>query len=312
MPRRLAALAAMLTLTATCSSDDGGSPPPGTGGGPAEISGDRPFAVERVTRTFVDATRPTVDPVGPLDSPSRTLVTDLYVPDADGPFPMIVLAHGLSGGRTKFTELAGRWAEAGYLVVVPDFPLTSTGVPDGPRLADYANQPGDLSFLITSVLRLADAPRSPIEGLVDADDIGVAGLSLGGATVYGLVFNTCCRDERIEAAVVMSGVLLPFDGTYDLSAVPLLALHGDADDSIPFERGHEPYDEAAPPKYFVTLRGAGHSPPYEDTTSPHDDTVRDLTIAFWDAYLLDDPEAAERLAAYEPAGRVTVVVEAHH
>lgn len=310
MPRRLLALAAVLALVAACSGDDGSLPSPGTDGDLADVAEDRPYAVERVTRTFVDSTRPTSDPVGPLDSPSRTLVTDLYVPDTDGPVPTIVLAHGLSGGRTKFTELAGQWAEAGYLVVVPDFPLTSAGVPDGPRLADFVNQPGDLSFLITSVVALAGTPDSPVEGRVDAEEIGVAGFSLGAVTVYGLAFNSCCRDERIEAVVAMSGLLLPFDGEYDVAGVPLLVLHGDADTNIPFGRGHDAYEEADPPKFFVTLRGAGHSPPYEDAPSPHDGAVCDLTIDFWDAYLLDDPAAAERLSAYAPEGEGVVVVEA--
>lgn len=309
MPRRLLALAAVLAVAA-CSGDDGSHPPPGTDGDRADVAEDRPYAVRRVTRTFVDSTRPTTDPVGPLDSPSRTLVTDLYVPGGGEPVPMIVLAHGLSGGRTKFTELAGRWAEAGYLVVVPDFPLTSAGVPDGPRLADVANQPGDLSFLITSVVALSGTPDSPVEDRVDADEIGVAGFSLGAVTVYGLAFNSCCRDDRVEAAVVMSGLLLPFDGEYDLSGLPLLVLHGDADTNIPFGRGHDAYEEADPPKFFVTLRGAAHSPPYEDAPSPHDDAVRDLTIDFWDAYLLDDPEAAAHLAAHDPGGEALVSVEA--
>src|SRR4051794_30372650 len=52
------------------------------------------FPVHRITLTFVDQSRKTVDQVGTRSAPSRTLPTDVYVPTGAGPFPLIVHAHG--------------------------------------------------------------------------------------------------------------------------------------------------------------------------------------------------------------------------
>lgn len=308
-------LVALLTLSSLATACGGGEPT-GTGAPAAPTTvttagpeAGRPYPVERVTETFVDTSRSTDDPLHVLDAPERTLVTDVYVPDGDGPFPLVVLAHGNSGARGKFTGLARTWAGAGYVVAVPDFPLTRSGLPGGSRIADYPNQPADVSFVATSVLRLDGERGSPVEGRVDADEIGAAGLSLGGATVYGLTSSSCCRDDRVDAAIVMSGFRPPFDGRA-VAGPPLLAFHGDADTSIPFEQGRWAYDDSQPPKFFVTLEGAPHSPPYEDTPSPFDTAVRELTTDFWDAYLYDDRDALDRLTRYRSDADAPLSIDA--
>ena len=45
------------------------------------------------------------------------------------------------------------------------------------------------------------------------------------------------------------------------------------------------YASMAPPKYFVSLLGAGHAPAYEDTPDPHDGVVIAATLDFWNLYL---------------------------
>ncbi len=42
---------------------------------------------------------------------------------------------------------------AGYVVAAPAFPLTSRNVPGGPNAGDVLNQPADMSFLISSMIR---------------------------------------------------------------------------------------------------------------------------------------------------------------
>lgn len=44
--------------------------------------------------------------------------------------------------------------------------------------------------------------------------------------------------------------------------VPLLVLHGDRDDVIPFEQGRRLFEAANPPKTFYTIRGARHNDTY--------------------------------------------------
>ena len=51
------------------------------------------------------------------------------------------------------------------------------------------------------------------------------------------------------------------------------------------------------PKWFVTLHGAGHSPPYEDADSKWDDVVETTSTDFWLGQLDHDAAALARLNA---------------
>ena len=62
------------------------------------------------TLTLVDTRRPTVDPANAAgNAPARTLRTDVYVPSGKGPFPVVLMAHGIDGSPGKFTQLLGAW-----------------------------------------------------------------------------------------------------------------------------------------------------------------------------------------------------------
>jgi len=259
---------------------------------------------------LIDDSRSTEDPLGVLDSPNRALETDVYLPDVAGAASLIVLAHGLNGNPGKLSDLATAWAAAGYVVAAPLFPLTSDLIEGGPRIPDYVNQPGDVSFVISEMLRLSDEGGSPLFGRVNADSVGVTGLSLGAGTTYGVAFNSCCIDDRIDAVILMSGYRFPLDGDYHLEGVPALWVHGDADSSLPYSDSVEAYESAAPPKILVTLVGGSHSDPFENVADPHDAVVAAVTIDFWDAYLGGDSDAVNRLIAHgDVAGLATVAAE---
>src|SRR5918996_5415002 len=83
------------------------------------------YEVAQLTETFVDTSRPTESASGQGNAPTRTLVTEIRYPQADGPFPLIVLAHGQTGHPDKFSQLMAAWASSGYVVAAPLFPLTS-------------------------------------------------------------------------------------------------------------------------------------------------------------------------------------------
>jgi dienelactone hydrolase len=243
------------------------------------------LAVRRITVTFVDHSRPTVDPAHTRSAPTRTLVTDIYIPAGTGPYPLILHAHGAAGDARKFTILAGAWARHGYVVAIPTFPLTSdtSGGPD--EISDYVNQPADLHFVLDQVLHLAATPGTQLTGKIDTHHIGLSGLSLGGATAYGYGFNTCCHDPRITAVIIMSGIKLPFGNHPYVFDKPILIFHGTADPVINYSTAPPAYASAARPKYFVSLIGAGHAPSYENTPDPHDGVVTAVTLDFWNLYL---------------------------
>jgi dienelactone hydrolase len=251
--------------------------------------------VTRITKTFVDRSRPTDDPEHTRSAATRTLVTDIYIPAGKGPYPLILHAHGADGDARKFTVLAGAWARHGYVVAVPNFPLTRDQSGGSVVIGDYVQQPADLHFVLDQVLHLAATPNTQLTGKIDRQHIGLSGLSLGGATAYGFGFNTCCRDPRIEAVIIMSGIKLPFGDHPYVFDKPILIFHGTSDPTIAYSTAGPVYASAAPPKYFVTLLGAGHAPQYEDTPDPHDGVVIATTLDFWNTYLKDQSVARTRL-----------------
>lgn len=301
-------LAAVLAAVAVLPACGGGADAADTGDGTSDGTARHGSGVERTTttvlgsgdgtyevrqETFTDPSRPTGE------VPGRVLPTDIYVPGGDGPFPLIVHAHGMDGSSAKFSKLLGRWAEQGHVVVAPNFPLTNDAAdPPVSAIADYVNQPADVRFVLDRVLEQT-RPGGPLEGLVATDRIGISGLSLGGATTYPLVFHPCCRDERFSAALLMSALELPFEGgEYDWTLeVPTLAFAGTADTSISYDLQRSTVEKLTGPMWFVTLEGGSHAAPFEDQDSPHDALVEAATAEFWAATLRGDRDALERIAA---------------
>lgn len=275
-------LAACTSTTSSQESSDA------SGGSTASA----PARVERVRLDLVDPSRPAVDPKGARSAPVRALPTDLYLPTGNGPRPLILFAHGFDGDPGKFTKLLHRWAAAGFVVAAPRFPVTATGAGrEGIALAaDYVQQPADVRFVLDELLRGKYAPW------IDARHIGAAGLSLGGGTTWALTENSCCRDRRIDAAIVMDGLQFGFaDGKFGPNRIPLLVYHADGDPSLPYQAARDAYARAVAPKWFVTLFGVMHAQPFEDSPSPADATVERTTTDFWRAQLLGDTRAGTRL-----------------
>jgi hypothetical protein len=114
--------------------------------------------------------------------------------------------------------------------------------------------------------------------------------------VYGLISNTCCLDRRVDAALLMGAVRKTFaNGVYVSQDIPVMLVHGDADTG--YGNSVRAYPELAPPKWFVTLRGGRHGPPFEDDPDDFDRLVRTITTAYWERYLAGDRHAAARIVA---------------
>ena len=299
----------LLVIAGACGDGGGGTAtePPGA----TESSVPARTEVERLTLDLVDASRPTPGGAGLPPAEERQLVTDVYLPAGPGPFPLVVFAHGFDGHPDKFTELFGRWADAGYVVAAPAFPLSNNEVPGEPTVADLASQPGDVSFVIDELLAASTEEASPVFGAVDPERIGVAGLSLGATTTYGVAFNDCCLDERPAAAMVFEGAPLDVDEPSDMArGLPLLIMHAEGDYRVPYTNAVAAYAEAVAPKWLVTLHELAHGQPYEDTPDPADELVVATTTAFWDLYLRGDEAAEARLVdAVTPPGLATLEYE---
>ncbi len=275
------------------------------------------FAVGVRTEAFVDRARPTPANGAYPGSPSRALPTIvLYpargkpggsdrrdAPPASGSFPLVVFSHGSDSNGPTYEPLLRQWAAAGYVVAAPTFPLSSQDAPGGSTIADYPNQPGDVSFVITAMLRLNRDRASHFRGTIDPRHVAVVGHSLGAITTLGVAVNSCCADPRIRAVVSIDGIELPFGtGTFFTGRpLPLLLLHGDADQTIPYASSQRIFADAPSPKYFVTLHGAPHTSFRQATTAaepapPWEPVVVASVTDFLDRYLKGKREALARLS----------------
>ena len=264
--RERAGVLVLLTILSACGGGTASSPPAA-----------EPAAFDVRTETFVDTSR---------GSAPRTLETTIYTPRGGGARPLVVFAHGSGGNPDFYRVLLEAWAASGYMVAAPRLP------------PDRLNQPGDVSFVISELLRL-----HPTQ--VDGQRIGAAGHSAGSMTVLGLGHNSCCLDPRVRAVAVMAADNPPFpDGAYfDGTATPLLVVHGLADPAVPYADGRRIFTDARPPKMMLTVPAsdvpsADHARPFVGTDNrPSPDTrlVVATTIGFFDRYLRDDRQALARV-----------------
>jgi dienelactone hydrolase len=244
------------------------------------------------TETYVDTSRRTV-PVAGAALPSRTLVTTIYRPNGKGPFPLIAFSHGLDGHPEKFTKLFTTWADAGFVIAAPAFPLTNSHAPSpDANVGDLAEQPADVSFVLDKVLALNNEQGSRLFRAIDERKIGAGGLSLGGLTTYKLVYGDCCRDERFDAAAVLDGIRIddPVDGH-----VPLLIAHADRDPTIPYPTAKEVFTAASAPVWFMTFQAPLHSEQWENDVTPFDHIAEQTTLDFWTATLNGRSQAFAKL-----------------
>src|SRR5271165_395436 len=171
-------------------------------------------------------------------SASRELKGRIWLPaDREGaPYPLVIYSHGYMSQYKEGDYLLDFLASHGYVAVSVDFPLSSGGAPGGATLADIANQPGDLSFLIDQMLARSKQPDNMLHGTVDGDRIAAAGLSLGGLTTELVGLDPKLRDPRIRAAISMAGPTQFFTSDYFAGdSIPFMYVAGTADAIVPYK-----------------------------------------------------------------------------
>ena len=320
MPRRWRARLAAAALAASLVGA-GASVAPAVAAAETPAKAPRPkvapigkYAVGVQTRTFVDSTRPTDANGNDAPAvPTRTLKTTIYYPAAGPPteaptenapadakhgrYPLVLFSHGIYATGNAYQDVLKTWASAGYVAAAPNYPLSSADAPGGVNfgrgVADTHNHPADATFVINEVLK-----DKQVGGIIDSKRIGASGHSLGGITTYGVAYSACCRDKRVKAAIPMSGfggLVEPIEQYVWDSKLPLLALHGDADGTVPYVSGTNTFAWAKPPKFLLTFPGAGHVVPFLGGDTEQAKVLKQSTVDFLDRYLKGDRSALDRL-----------------
>jgi dienelactone hydrolase len=155
----------------------------------------------------------------------------LVKPDGNGPFPAILISHGLGGNGERFGRSKAReYVKLGFVCMAPDYAHSD---PKGNR-KDF----GASAENVRRANKCLDFLRSLPE--VDAKQICAYGNSMGAFLTIGLAAEA---PDRLAAAAITAGGVVPKPGFAAPSEtqaakikVPFLILHGSADTTVPPQR----------------------------------------------------------------------------
>ena len=283
MRRALVALM-LIAIVAACARNNG----------PTFTATSGPIKIGVRVLSLVDTTRTVESRRAGTTAAGRPITTTVWYPgDGAGrdaslnrsgaPYPLIVFSHGLRGVPDDYAALLQSWV-VHAIVAAPTFPLTNRDS-DPVTPGDLINQPGDVSFVINSLLAMSANANDPFAGAIDAKRVIAAGHSEGALTTV-MLFAQCCAETRLAGAIIMAGDDVGTQGkAFTAPPKPLLYIHGDQDKLVSYELGQRSYRGAPEPKAFLTLVGAGHIDPYVgEPKTEAAAAVRDATGSFL-AYL---------------------------
>ena len=102
-----------------------------------------------------------------------------------GPYPLIIISHGYPGNRYLLSHTGENLASKGYIVASIDH-KESTYEDQQSIASTLYNRPIDQRTVLNSMAALSEDIESPFYSLVDSENTGIIGYSMGG---YGLVNN---------------------------------------------------------------------------------------------------------------------------
>jgi len=247
------------------------------------------------------------------------------------PAAVIVFSHGLGGSREGYEYLGRFWAENGLISVHLQHPGSDEEVWKGKKepLAEMkkaaangmnaVERAKDVSFCLDR-LEALNREEGPLKGLIDMGKAGMAGHSFGAHTTLLLAGQLIIlpggkelsfADKRIKAAIPMSAPVPAnrknLDKIYSQVKIPCLHMTGTLDDSpIGETRAEErriPFDHInGSDQYLVIFNGGDHMifsgrPRLAQAAGrgqkdrEFQELIKELSLAFWRAYLLGDREA---------------------
>ena len=100
----------------------------------------------------------------------------------NGPYPFVILVHGLEASRLAFTYLGEHLASQGFVVMSIDYIDNARTAGTIPVYEMLFTRPKDVSWEIDQAFSLT-ASGEKLEGVIDTEHIALVGHSLGGTTV---------------------------------------------------------------------------------------------------------------------------------
>jgi acetyl esterase/lipase len=165
----------------------------------------------------------------------------LVLPEGKGPFPALLISHGLGSNATQFALPKVReFVKWGMVCIAPDYTHSNPGRGRNPRLQEGPPQ-GELGASAENIRR-ARACLAILRTLPEADSKRVCayGNSMGAFLTIGLA---AAEPDALMAAAITAGGVAPRDGLPAPSTTqaakiktPFLILHGSADQTVPPER----------------------------------------------------------------------------
>lgn len=212
----------------------------------------------------------------------------------EGPFPLLVVAHGYVGSRYLMTYLTENLASKGYVVVSIDH--TDSTFKDASAFhSTLLNRAKDISFVINQMADLGKTDANNfLSGMVDDGNIGIIGYSMGGYGVLnvagagyseGLVgfFARMTGGSKAISSLAMGNVAYPKvdprikavvafapwgmeRGIWDAEGlkglkVPTFFIAGNQDDISGYEKGIKAIYSGAvnADRYLLTYKNARHN-----------------------------------------------------
>lgn len=247
----------------------------------------------------------------------------------DGPFPVIIWSHGLGGSRDGAGFISRFIASHGYVVVHIQHPGTDStlweGKPGHPWdviRATHIPRRATLQRLRDVPFVLKQLPSLDIAPLMDMNRLGMSGHSFGGMTTqvmagqrrgYG-ARQYDLYEPRFKAGIVYSPV--PFrdkrghgpESFYGGIRIPLLIMTGTDDDSplenFGFKDRMEVFEHSGGPEQHLLILDKGDHMVYNGSRGKleanpkrdvHEEIIKVLSLAYWDAYLKGDTAAKDWL-----------------
>jgi len=271
-----------------------------------------------------------------IQLPNREIPIKIYAPDENysGTFPLILISHGMGGNCNEALAYLGEHlASHGYIAVSVQHHRSDSDylalmllrygeeqgftefLLDAQEEETRALRPGDITFVLNTILNENANDNPLLAGRIDEESIAVMGHSFGAFTTLamnGMVFDgDTMADSRISCGIAFSpqgdSAAIEPDGWENITN-PLFTMTGTMDTSLetpdPVER-REPYDgmPVTPGeirKYLMTFSDAEHADfGNENSDGFYHSWIKQLTIAFFDAYLLDDTTALNWLQRKE-------------